>query len=135
MIGQDQCQTLQELSESLNVEKSYVSRRLHSIGQVHKLGNWVPHELTERAIANRLTMSELLLKREKKEGIFASNYNWRILYYDNPKRLKAWVKPGEPGPLSPKRNIHCSKLMLCIWLDQKAIVYNKLLQPGTNINA
>ena len=24
---------------------------------------------------------------------------------------------------------------LCIWLDQKAIVYNKLLQPGTNINA
>ena len=52
LIGQDQCQTLQELSESLNVDKSTVIRRLHSIGIVQKLSNWVPHELTERDIAN-----------------------------------------------------------------------------------
>ena len=63
IISQDQCQTLQELSESLNVDKSAVNRLLHSNGLVQKLGDWVPHELTERAIANRLTMSELLLQK------------------------------------------------------------------------
>ena len=53
------------------------------------------------------------------------------------KLLKAWVKLGEPGPLSAKRNIHCSKVMLCIciWWDQKGFVYYELLQPGTTINA
>ena len=39
LIGHDQRKTLQELSESLNVDKSTVSRRLHSIGLVQKLGN------------------------------------------------------------------------------------------------
>jgi len=137
LVDQDPCQTLQELSESLNVDKSTVSRRLHSIGLVQKLGNWLPHELTERAIANRLTMSELLLQRQKRKSflhrIITGDEKW--IYYDNPKRLKGWVQPGEPGPLSPKRNIHCSKVMLCIWWDQKGIVYYELFQPGTTINA
>ena len=29
------------------------------------------------------------------------------------KCKKAWVLPGEPGPSSPKRNIHAQKVMLC----------------------
>ena len=58
LIGQNQCQTLQELSAYLKVKKSTASRRLHLIGLEQKLGNWVPHELAERAFANRLTMSK-----------------------------------------------------------------------------
>ena len=95
LIGQDQCQTLQELSEYLNVDKSTKGRRLHSIGLVQKLGNWVPHELTERAIANRLTMSELLLQREKRKVSLHRIITGeeKLIYNDNPKRLKVWVKP------------------------------------------
>ena len=99
LIGQDQCQTLQELSESLKVDKSTVSRRFHSIGVVQKLGNWVPHELTERAVPNRLTISEILLQRQKRKGflqrINTGDEKWK--YYDNLKRLKAWVKQNKPG--------------------------------------
>ena len=81
------------------------------------LGNWVPHELTKKAIANRLTMSELLLQRQKrKHPIITEDEKW--IYYDNPKR----VKPDEPGSLSPKRDIHCSTVMFCIWCDQKCTV-------------
>ena len=41
------------------------------------------------------------------------------VYYENPKRItlavpNAWVLPGEPGPSSPKRNIHAQKVMLYI---------------------
>lgn len=55
------------------------------------------------------------------------------VHYDNPKRKKAWVKPGEPGPSQPKRNIHDSKVMLCIWWDQKGVIYYELLKPSETI--
>ena len=42
------------------------------MGQVQKLCNWVPHELTKRVIENRLTMSELLLQTQKRLGSFTS---------------------------------------------------------------
>ena len=82
-------------------------------------------------------MSELLLQRRNRKvflhRIISGDEKW--IYYENPKRLKVWVKPDESGPLSPKRNIYCSKVMLCIWWDQKGIVYYELIQPGTTINA
>ena len=84
----NQCQTLQELSEFFNVDKSTLTTRLHSLGLVHKLSNWVPHELTEKAIENRLIMSELLLQRQKRKDflhrIITGDEKW--IYYDNPKR-------------------------------------------------
>ena len=60
--------------------------------------------------------ARIIASKERKKGflyrIITVDEKW--IYYDKPKRLKAWVKPGKPGPLSPKRNIHCSKVMLCI---------------------
>ena len=41
--------------------------------------------------------------------------------------------PGEPGPSMPKRNIHASKIMLCIWWDQRDIIYYELLKPSETI--
>ena len=47
------------------------------------------------------------------------------VYYENPKRQKAWVLPWEPGPSTPKRNIHAQKVMLGIWWDQEGMVYHE----------
>ena len=55
--------------------------------------------------------------------------------YENPQRQKALVLPGEPGPSSPKRNIYAQKVMLCIWWNQKGMVYHELLKPGETITA
>ena len=65
--------------------------------------------------------------------IITGDENW--IYYENPKRFKAWIKPCETGSLSPKCDIHCSKVMLCIWWDQKDIVFYELLQPDKTVNA
>jgi len=59
------------------------------------------------------------------------------IFYDNPKKKKYYAKPSQSLPLTststPQPNIHGSKIMLCIWWDQKGLVYYELLKPGDSI--
>jgi len=58
------------------------------------------------------------------------------IFYDNPKKKKYYVKPGQSLPsisTSIPPNIHGLKIMLCIWEDQKGLVYYELLKPGDSI--
>lgn len=108
-----------------------VSKRLHAMGKIQKEGKWLPHDLSGSAITNRLNIAFSLLASQKKKSFL-----WRIvtgdekwIYYDNPKRKKSWVSPGEPSTSTPKRN----KVMLCIWWDQQGVVYYELLKPGETV--
>lgn len=116
LLKGDPSRTLKDFSNELNVDRSTIGKRLHALGMVQKSGNWVPHQLKERDIERRLVTCEILLQRQKRKGflhrIVTGDEKW--IYYDNPKQLKSWVMPGEPGPSIPKRNIHSSKVMLCI---------------------
>jgi len=76
LLDENSAQTLQELSAALNVTPMAVSKRLHAMGKIQKEGKWVPHELTENAIANRLNISISLLARQKKE-FFVAHCDWR----------------------------------------------------------
>ena len=102
---------------------------------VQKEGNWVPYKLKERDMERRLVICEMLRQWQQRKGflhrIVTGDEKW--IYYDNPKHLKAWVMPGEPGPSTPKRNIHASKIMLCTSWDQRSIIYYELLKPSETI--
>lgn len=121
LLDEDCARTLEELSVELGVVPSTVSKRLKAMGMVQKAGNWLPKELKERDIERRLVTCEILLQRQQKKGflhrIITGDEKW--IHYDNPKRKKGWVPKGSPGPSTPKRNIHGSKIMLCIWWDQR----------------
>lgn len=39
-----------------------------------------------------------------------------------------------PGQINVKANIHDVKVMLRIWVDQKAVLYYEFLKPGETIN-
>ena len=86
---------------------------------IQKKGNWLPHDLKERAIERQKTMCEILLKRHKKKSflhrIVTGDEKW--INYDNPKSQDAWVRPDEADPSKPKTNIHDSMLMLSMWWD------------------
>jgi len=73
---------------------------------------------------------------------FASDCDWREvdekwIFYDNPKKKKYYAKLGQSLPSTStstlRPNIHDSKIMLCIWWDQKDLVYYKLLKPDDSI--
>lgn len=135
----DEDATLSEkmMAQMLNVTQQTISNRLRAMGKIQKEGKWVPHKLTDRQMQNRKTICEILLARQKRKGflhrIVTGDEKW--IYYDNPKRKKSWVDPGQPSTSQPKRNIHGHKTMLCIWWDQKGVVYYELLKPGQTVTA
>ena len=56
--------------------------------------------LSERQLEKRKTICKLLLERCERKSfvhrIMTGDEKW--VYCKNPKRQKAWVLPGEPGP-------------------------------------
>ena len=135
LLDEDSTQTLKQLAKALGVDQGTISRRLHAIGKIQKEGKWVPYELKERDIERRKTTCEILFDRFKRKSflhrIVTGDEKW--IYFDNPKRKKSWVDPGQPSTSQPVRNIHGKKALQCIWWDQKGAVYYELLKPGETV--
>ena len=68
LLGEDCCQTQEELAESLGVTRAAISKRLKVAGYIQKQGDWVPHELKPRDVERRFCMSEMLLERHMKKS-------------------------------------------------------------------
>ena len=66
--------------------------------------------------------------------ILTGDEKW--LYYDNPvnnKVARSW--PVAAFHAKEEREIHVKKVMLCVWWDQKGIIYYELLKPKQTVNA
>lgn len=49
--------------------------------------------------------------------------------------IQSEKNPGHTPTSTAKPNIHGSKVMLCIWWDQKGVIYYELLKSGQTITA
>ena len=111
LLDEDSTQTLKQLAEALGVDQGSISGRLHAIGKIQTEGKWVPYELKERDIERRKNTCEILFNRFERV-IFASHcyWRWKVDLFDNLKRKKSWVDPGQPSTSRPVRNIHGRRL-------------------------
>ena len=136
LLDEDDAQTQQQLADQLNVTREAVSIRLKAMEKIQKVGKWVPHELNERQQENRKTTCEMLLARYKRKSflhrIVTGDEKW--IYFENPKRKRSWVAPGEPPTSTTRPNRYGRKTMLCVWWDQKGVIYYELLKPGKTVN-
>lgn len=137
LLDEDDAQSSVQLAKRLNVDHSTVLRRLHEMGKILKEGKWIPHELSENVATQRLnTCVSLLAKQIKKSflwKIVTGDEKW--IYFTNPKRKKHWVDLGTPTTSTPQRKFHETKVMLCIWWDEKGVIYYELLKSGESITA
>ena len=45
-----------------------------------------------------------------------------------------YLAPGEPSTSTTRPNRYGRKTMLCVWWDQKGVIYYELLKPGETVN-
>ena len=125
------------MAEQLNVTQQAISDRLRAMGKIQKSGKWVPHDLTEAQRERRKVTSEMLLARHDRKSflhrIITGDEKW--IYFENPKKKKSWVDPGQPSTSTARPNRFGKKTMLCVWWDQQGMVYYELLKPGETVNA
>ncbi|GFX80287.1 mariner Mos1 transposase [Trichonephila clavipes] len=125
LLDEDEGETQEHLAKQLNVDQSTVSRRLKAMGKIIKVRRWVPHELTDRRKENRKILCEMLLARYKRKSylhrIVTGDEKW--IYFDNPKRNRSYVDPGQPSESTANPNSFGRKRMLGIFWDQEGPIY------------
>lgn len=136
ILNEDDTLSQKQMAAMLNVAQQTISDRLKAMGKIHKCGKWVPHELNERQMENRKNTCEILLQRHERKSVLhrivTGDEKW--IYFKNPKRKKSWVNPGQPSTSTAKTDRFGKKALLCVWWDQKGVVYHELLKPGETVN-
>ena len=84
-----------------------------------KMGSWIEWKTVGKS---KKPLTKYLLARYKRKSllyrIVTGNEKW--IYFENPKRKRSWVTPGESESTSTARPNHYGrKTMLCVWWDQK----------------
>ena len=136
ILDGDDTLSQKQMAAMLNVAQQTISDHLKAMGKIQKCGKWVPHELNERQMENRKNTCEILLQRHERKSVLhrivTGDEKW--IYFKNPKRKKSWVNPGQPSTSTAKPDRFGKKTMLCVWWDQKGVVYHELLKPGETVN-
>lgn len=78
------------------------------MGYVKKFDIWIPYELSEKNLMDRIEICESLLRQNKSESflkrLVTGDEKWVI--YNNIKRQKSWCKPDETSQTVAKRELH-----------------------------
>lgn len=129
--------SLAEISDMLDISEGSAHAHLISSGYRNRADVWVPHELSERALMERINTCALLLEKEN-EAPFLKRMitgDEKLIVYNNVVRRRSWsAKRSEPQTVA-KAGLHPKKVMLCIWWDCKGVVYFELLKHNETINS
>ncbi|GFX88756.1 histone-lysine N-methyltransferase SETMAR [Trichonephila clavipes] len=108
--------TSQQTAEELGIHHTTVGDHIKSLGFVLQRSVWVPRELTEHNLSDRVRMCSSHLIRHNMEPFFdkliTGDEKW--ILYENIKRKKCYCKPGTSSATVPKPSIHQQKILLCL---------------------
>ncbi|GFW79486.1 mariner Mos1 transposase [Trichonephila clavipes] len=106
------------------------------MGKIIKVGRWVPHELMDHQQESRKIVCEMLLAHYKRKSylhrMVTGDENW--IYFENLKRNRSYVDPGQPSKSTARPNRFGRETRLCIFWDQEGPIYYALLKHGETVN-
>lgn len=137
LVDNEPLLTTRELANKLHVSHVTIENHLNKIGFIYKWCRWISHQLSEKHIADRISIASSLLSRQQYEPfldrLVTGDEKWIV--YDNVVRKRAKVMPSISPPTVAKANIHQKKLMCCIWWDCRGPIYWEILQPNQTVTA
>lgn len=130
VVNENPYLTLREVGDIVGVSHPTVQRHLQAEGYVYRADVWVPHNLNERQLAQRILVCDQLYIRNEEQSFLQNmvtgNEKW-IVY--NKSYRKSWSKKGN----APQT---CSKTDLqSIWWDCKGVIFYELLPHNQMINS
>ena len=90
IIDSDRHSTTREIAEKLRVSRTCIENRLKQLGYVQKLDTWVPRELKEKHLTQRVNSCDFLKKRNENDPflkrLITGDEKWVV--YDNIERKR-----------------------------------------------
>ncbi|CAK9803068.1 Histone-lysine N-methyltransferase SETMAR [Anthophora quadrimaculata] len=137
IIDSDRDSTTRDIAEKLNVSHTCIEKKLKMLGYVKKLDLWIPHQLKEIHLTQRISICDSLLKRNETDpflkSLITGDEKWIV--YNNVNQKRSWVMKDEPVQATSKAEIHQKKIMLSVWWDYKGILYFELIPQNQTINS
>ena len=116
IIDSDRHSTTREIAEKLHVLRTRIENRLKQLGYVEKLDTWVPHELKEKHLTQRVNSCDLLKKRNENDPFLkrpiTGDEKWVV--YNDIERKRWWSRPREPARTTSKAGIRRKKVLLSV---------------------
>ncbi|CAK9818783.1 Histone-lysine N-methyltransferase SETMAR [Anthophora plagiata] len=129
--------SVREIADALNIPRTTIHEHLTKLGYVNRYEVWVPHQLTESNLLNRISTCDLLIQRNKREPflkkLITGDESW--ILYDNTARKRSWSSRDKCPSTVARPGLHPKKVLLSIWWDWKGILYYELLPEGQTINS
>jgi histone-lysine N-methyltransferase SETMAR len=137
LVESDPRQTLEEIADIIGCHYSTVQRHLNEIGKTNRCGIWVPHNLSDQSKGSRVSICNSLLIRQNNEPflhrIITGDEKWVL--YENPKRTRQWLSPGQTPVPTAKPGLHPKKALLSVWWDIHGIIHFEVLEYGQTVTA
>ncbi|KAL7739835.1 hypothetical protein ACLKA6_003277 [Drosophila palustris] len=133
----DRHMSTRSIGQELGIDLKTVWNHLQKIGYQKKLDVWVPHELTQKKLLDRINACDALLKRNELDPFLkrmvTGDKEW--ITYDNVKRKRSRSKRSEPAQTITKLRLTARKVLLCVWWDWKGLDLKgirQLIRSGQN---
>lgn len=108
--------TTREIAEIVNISQKTVVNHLQALGYRSRYDIWVPHNLSEKNLMDRVSICDSLLKRNENvpflKHMITGDEKW--IFYHNVERKRSWGKLGGSPQTTSKKNIH-SKKSCCLY--------------------
>ncbi|KAJ0181732.1 hypothetical protein K1T71_002454 [Dendrolimus kikuchii] len=122
-----------DVAGELGIDHKTVLAHLKKAGYAKKVDIWVPHELTERNLMNRVLICDSLLRRNETvpflKKLITGDEKW--ITYDKNLRKRSWSKAGQASQTVAKPGLTRNKVILYVWWDWKGIIHYELLPKNT----